>query len=78
MRFKERQLSSFFFFSNRLFSEPLLCKKFHLDTHTNMGLNWGSTSYKKLNIKLALMLQSSSSIATVNKQWLMIVTPMKK
>ena len=36
----------FFFFSNRLFSEPLLCKWFHLDTHTNMGLNWGSTSYK--------------------------------
>ena len=42
------QLSSsfFFFFSNQLFSEPLLCKRFHLDTHTNMGLNWGSTSYK--------------------------------
>ena len=33
-------------FSNQLFSEPLLCKRFHLDTHTNMGLNWGSTSYK--------------------------------
>ena len=35
-----------FFSSNQLFSEPLLYKRFHMDTHTNMGLNWGSTSYK--------------------------------
>ena len=53
------QLTFFFFlfFFNQLFSEPLLCKRFHLDTHTNMGLNWGSRSYKELNVKLAMIKQ---------------------
>ena len=43
-----RELTFFFllFFSNRLFSEPLLYKSFHFDTQKNMGLNRGGTSYK--------------------------------
>ena len=39
-------LSFFFFFSNKLFSGPLLSKMFHLDAHTNMELYWGNTTYK--------------------------------
>ena len=39
-----RMQTLFFFFKPALF-RATTAKRFHLDTHTNMGLNWESTSY---------------------------------